>query len=109
MTERSLKTFGDLVTKRYTMLQEMDHRPELLDQALLGGQLLTAKICLPKRKYIPWLRECTVLSQKTAARYIARWRRHLEEKGWDPDLVIEDLVDLNKSLARRAAAVQEKA
>jgi hypothetical protein len=86
----------------------MDYRPELLDQALLGGQLITAKICLPKRKYVPWLRACTCLSQKTASRYIAKWRLHLEKKGWDPEKVIEDMRDLDQSLKRREAAAQEK-
>jgi hypothetical protein len=105
---RTWRTFGAFVTERYEALQALDYRPELVDQALLGSALLTAKVCLPKRKYIPWLRECTGLSQKTASRYIARWRKHLELKGWDPEKVEEDLRDLDQSLKRRAAADQEK-
>ena len=106
MSQRGWATFGWLVSERYRMLQEIDGRPSLQDQALLGGQLLSAKICLPRRYYIPWLRDCTTLNQRTAARYIARWRKCLEAKGWDPDRVIEDLRDLSESLARqeRAAA-----
>jgi len=109
MAKRTWRTFGAFVTARYEALQKMDHRPELLDQALLGSALLTAKICLPKRYYVPWLRECTGLTQRTAARYIARWRRHMENEGLDPELVIEDLRDLDESLRRRAVAAQEKA
>jgi hypothetical protein len=33
----------------------------------------------------------------------------MESKGWDPDLVIEDMRDLDESLKRREAAAQEKA
>lgn len=106
MAKRTWRTFGQFVTERYEVLA---HRPSLEDQALLGGQLLTAKICLPKRYYVPWLRDCTKLTQRTAARYIARWRRHIENKGWDPELVIEDLKDLDKSERRAQAAAQGKA
>ena len=100
---RTWREFGRHVTQTYTKLQEMNRRPTLQDQALLGVALLAAKIALPPRCFQPWLRDCTGLSQKTARRYVLRWRKYMLAKGWDPDLLEADFRVLNETVQRRLA------
>ena len=98
----ALTQMAQSVRKIHKELRETS-RPGPLNQALLGSDLLSAKLHLAHGVYSWWVLTYCGFSPRTGRRYIAKLRSYLEDKGLDWDLVLEDLKDLAQSLARRQA------
>ena len=80
MSPEDQKTVGQIVSAAHEKLRNLGHHPAPLDRAIVGVVLYIAKQALPKRQYVPWLRQHTGLSQKAGARYIASMHKYLSTR-----------------------------
>jgi hypothetical protein len=86
MTPKDKQLIGEIVTAKHEELRSRPERLVLLDSAMIGAVLYLAKQVLPRRQYIPWLKEYTPLHQKAGARYMARMHQYLSAREADAEV-----------------------
>ena len=79
-TPEDKRLIGEIVGAKHEELRDRPERMVLIDNALIGALLYLAKQSLPKRQYVPFLREYTGISQRQGARYQARMRKYLKTR-----------------------------